>query len=53
MSKSREVILAMGIVDMRQELRAFPPQRHPPPSIAGGTHRRRIDVGLGQHATAE
>jgi hypothetical protein len=49
-----EVIWASGIVDMRQELRAFPPQRPPPPqSIAGGTHRRRIDVGLGQPATAE
>lgn len=48
------VVLAVGMLDMRQEFRAFAHQgRAAAQHITGRAHRCRIDIGLGQHAAAE
>jgi hypothetical protein len=49
-----QVILAVGLLDRRQELSPWPHQMDAaPPQVAGGPHLSRIDIGLGAHATAE
>ena len=49
-----QVLLTVRMLDVAEQFRPFAHQRHPPPqSIAGGAHLRRIDLGLGQHTTAE
>ena len=49
-----QIVLPIGLLDMRQQLSPFPHEMHPPPKqVAGGSHLRGIDVGLGQHATTQ
>jgi hypothetical protein len=49
-----QVILAVGILDMSSELSAFAHQVDTASQqVAGGTHLSRIDIGLGEHATAQ
>ena len=49
-----QVILAVGILDMGQQLRPFAHQMHPAPEqVAGGAHLGGIDIGLWEHAAAQ
>ena len=48
------VVLAVGLLDMRQELRPFARKMPPAPEeIPGGPHLGGIDVGLREHTPAE
>ena len=48
------MILTRGILNVREELRAFAHHMRPPPEhVAGRPHGGRIDVGLREHAAAE
>lgn len=53
-TKLRQVVLAIGVLDVRQELGALPHQviasAH---EVAGGAHFGRIDIGLREHARAQ
>jgi hypothetical protein len=50
----RQIVLAVGILDVREELGAFTCQMYAAPQqVAGGPHRRGIDLGLGEHPAAE
>jgi hypothetical protein len=50
----REGVLARGILDMRQELRAFPPAMQATPyEVTGGPHLRRIAIRLRQPTSPE
>ena len=52
--RAGKVILAVGVVHMRQECAAFVRQRHAAPEeVAGGAHLGGIDVRLREHAAAE
>ena len=50
----RQIVLAVGILDVCQEFGPFVGQRHPAPEeVAGGPHGGRIDRGLREHAAAQ
>ena len=50
----REVVLTIGIVDVREQLCALAHEMHPPlQEIPGGSHISGIDIGLGEHAAPE
>ena len=49
-----QVILAVGLLDMRQQFSAFPRAMYPAPEqIPGRPHVRGIDIGLGQHTATQ
>jgi hypothetical protein len=49
-----QVILAVGILDMGEQLGACAREMQAPPQeITGRTHLRRIDIRLGQHAATQ
>jgi len=49
----RQIVLAVGLLDMGQELRSFAHQVGPASQeVTGGPHLRWIDVGLREHAAA-
>ena len=49
-----QVVLAVGVLDVGQELGAFASEvQTAPQEIPGGPHLGRVDVGLGDHATAQ
>jgi hypothetical protein len=49
----REVILTIGIVHVGAEVATCAGQGHTvPEQVAGGAHRGRVDLGLGEHTTA-
>jgi hypothetical protein len=48
------MILAVGMLDVCQELGPFAGQMHPAPEqVAGRPHGGRIDIGLREHTTAQ
>jgi len=54
LTAGRQVLLAVGLLHVRQQLTPFVRQMHATPSpITGGPHGSGIDICLGQHPTAE
>jgi hypothetical protein len=52
--KIEQIVLAVGLLDVGQQLCPFAYERHAPPQqVPGRTHRGGIDVGLRKHAPAE
>jgi hypothetical protein len=50
----RQIILAVGILDVCQELGPFACQMHPAPEqVAGRPHGGRVDIGLREHPPAQ
>ena len=50
----REVILTIGILDMREQLGPFALEMHTAPEpITRRTHLSGVHIGLGQHADAK
>ena len=50
----RQIVLTIGLLDVRQEFGALAHALYPPPpQVAGRPHLRRIDVGLREHPAAE
>jgi hypothetical protein len=48
-----QVVLTVGLVDMRQQLGPLPcAMPAAPPPVPGGTHLGGVDIGLRQHAAA-
>jgi len=48
------VVLAVGVLDLRQQLSAFPHEMYPAPEqIPGRPHCRGRDLGLGQHTATQ
>ena len=53
-SEGRQVVLAVGVLDVGQKIGPFADQVGPPShEVAGAPHFSRVDIGHGEHAAAE